>query len=88
MNKDKETSKKRRKSRKYYWKYTKYQPYICLHSFTSLESSSLLLHEGVRDGLHAVHRADQHDGGTAADDQPEVSRVLGKFVRVIGVSKT
>ena len=40
----------------------------------------VLLHEGVGDGLHPVHGADEDHGGAAAHDQTQRPVVVGQLV--------
>jgi hypothetical protein len=48
---------------------------------------SFLLNKRIRNGLHSVDWADEDDGGAAANHETQVPRVLGKLVRVVGVSE-
>ena len=48
------------------------------HNTEATGQAGLVLgHEGVGDALHAVHGTDEGDGGAPADDQAEMSGVLG-----------
>ena len=47
--------------------------------------SLLLLREGVLDGLHPVHGADEDDGGAATNHEAEGPGVVRQLVRVVGV---
>ena len=49
------------------------------------QCSHVGLHERVGDGFHAVHGADESDGGAAADHEPQLPRVRGEAVRVVRV---
>ena len=49
--------------------------------------SLFLLDERIGDGLHAVEWANDDDGRTSADDEPESPGVLGQLVGVVGVAQ-
>ena len=46
-----------------------------------------LLNKRVCNALHAVHWADEGDGGAPAHHEPQVPRVLGQLVRVVRVAE-
>ena len=59
---------------------------VAQHNTEATGQAGLVLgHEGVGDALHAVHGTDEGDGGAPADDQAEMSGVLGQLVRVVRV---
>lgn len=45
----------------------------------------LLLYEGVGNGLHAVLRTDEHDGGSSADHQPQLPGVFCQLQLVVWI---
>jgi hypothetical protein len=45
----------------------------------------LLLNKRVGNAFGPVHGTDQHDGGTAAYDETELSTVVGQLERVIRI---